>query len=156
MGGKCGLIQKIKRSLRSSKIMQERVRAVIIEDNKVLLMHRVKTDQEYWVFPGGGVEEYDSSHQSALIRECKEELGADVEVRELFAEETFDSAGNSIDKQSFYICKIVGGEIGTGTGPEFSRDPQVSGTYKVEWVPLLKIKDVTVYPESVKNKVLKI
>lgn len=138
----------------SSKIMQDRVRAIIIEGDKVLLMHRVKTDREYWAFPGGGIEERES-HQDALIRECKEELGVDVDVGELFSEEAFDSFGNPTAKQSFYLCKIVGGKVGTGMGPENSRDPQVWGTYEVEWVPLSKVEDMNVLPESVKEKVLK-
>ena len=35
---------------------RERASAVIIKDNKILLMKRVKPNLEYFVFPGGGVE----------------------------------------------------------------------------------------------------
>jgi 8-oxo-dGTP diphosphatase len=36
--------------------MHQRVRAVIEKDGKILLIKRVKPDETYWVFPGGGVE----------------------------------------------------------------------------------------------------
>ncbi len=34
-----------------------RVAAVIIKDDKILLIRRIKNGQEYYVFPGGGVKE---------------------------------------------------------------------------------------------------
>jgi hypothetical protein len=42
-------IELIKNYLESKN---NRVRAIIIEDSKILLMHRIKAGNEYWVFPG--------------------------------------------------------------------------------------------------------
>jgi len=134
--------------------MPERVRAIIIENNKILLMHRVKDGHEYWVFPGGGMEETDVSPEMALERECLEELGVKVIVKDLFFEEP------SLDQKSFgqlqfyYICEIVSGEVGTGQGPEFNRDVKQYGTYQVQWLPIKEIKDKIVYPLSVRNKII--
>ena len=63
--------------------MKERVRAIIIQAGKVLLIKRVKTEETYWVLPGGGVETGES-HDDAIKRECKEELGLNVHVNSLF------------------------------------------------------------------------
>ncbi|HSV85039.1 MAG TPA: NUDIX domain-containing protein, partial [Levilinea sp.] len=52
----------------------KRVTAVIIRDHKVLLIHRFKNGSEYWVFPGGGVEEGEDLN-TALKREVVEETG---------------------------------------------------------------------------------
>lgn len=133
--------------------MQTRVRAVIIDNHEILLIRRVKEGRIYWVFPGGGVEEHDNSPQSALVRECKEELGVDVDVGELFAEQPFNVPGKE-QVEMFFQCKIVGGTLGTGTGPEFSRDPSTSGAYQVEWVPTDSLASKSVFPEEVRDKVV--
>jgi len=54
-----------------------RVSAIILKDDKILLIHRKKNGEEYWVFPGGGVEDTETPEQG-IIREVKEETGLDV------------------------------------------------------------------------------
>ena len=48
------------------------VRAIIFRDGKLALVHNGKFD--YYMFPGGGIEEGES-HEEAMIREVKEESG---------------------------------------------------------------------------------
>jgi 8-oxo-dGTP diphosphatase len=135
--------------------VEKRVRSVIIEDEKVLLMHRVKNGHEYWVFPGGGVDDKDKSLEDGLKRECFEELGVNVEVGDLFMKKFYvlDSFQGQI--QYFYNCKIIGGEVGTGRGPEFTgRDVEKYGTYEVVWIPISLLKDRTVYPFEVRDKII--
>ena len=62
--------------------MDKRVCAVIIKDNKILLMRRIKEGQEYFVFPGGGIEGNESA-EDAIIREIKEELSLDAKIDKL-------------------------------------------------------------------------
>lgn len=38
----------------------KRVGALLRRDNKVLLIHRFRDNMEYWVLPGGGVEDEES------------------------------------------------------------------------------------------------
>jgi len=55
------------------------VRAIIVNDNKELLMVYSKLFDDY-TFPGGGIMDHES-YEEALIRELKEEIGADqVEI----------------------------------------------------------------------------
>jgi ADP-ribose pyrophosphatase YjhB (NUDIX family) len=51
--------------------MNQRVRGIIIENGKIVLIERVKGDKTYYIFPGGGVEEGETILQ-ALHREMKE------------------------------------------------------------------------------------
>lgn len=135
--------------------MKKRVRAIIIEDGKVLLMHRIKGGQEYWVFPGGGVDDSDKNLEDALKRECLEELGVVVEVRELFMEKLSTIPSELGQMQYYYKCDILSGEVGTGTGPEFSdRDIEKYGSYEVVWLSLETIKDKTVYPLELRDKIV--
>ena len=48
------------------------VRAIIIKDGKVGMIHSLKYD--YYAFPGGGIESGETQ-QEALIRETQEEAG---------------------------------------------------------------------------------
>ncbi len=48
------------------------VRALILKDNKILLVRHTYIDG--WYFPGGGVNSFESTHQ-AVIREVREEVG---------------------------------------------------------------------------------
>ena len=145
------IIEKIKKYISN---LGKRVRAIIIQDEKVLLMHRVKHGHEYWVFPGGGVDKEDKSLEDGLKRECKEELGVDVEIKSLFFKE-FDLY--SKQTQYYYSCKIKSGELGTGTGPEWTnRDVDKYGTYEIVWIPISELKDKTVYPFEVRDRIIKL
>ncbi len=54
---------------------------VIIEDDKVLLNKERKAEGiTPWLFPGGEVEDFDKTLEAACMRECKEEMGIDIEV----------------------------------------------------------------------------
>lgn len=133
--------------------MKKRVRAVIVQDKSILLIRRIKADKEYWVFPGGGVEDLDASPKDALVRECKEEIGVDVNVDRLLTEEILHSPTGD-QSESFFICRILGGVVGTGDGPEFSRDSKLSGTYRPEWVPLAVLPSMNVMPIEARDKVI--
>jgi 8-oxo-dGTP pyrophosphatase MutT (NUDIX family) len=133
--------------------MRKRVRAIIIEEDKILLMHRVVGEREYWIFPGGGVEDNDADLEAALIRECEEELGVQVEVGEFFANSYFELDGETWE-QHIFRCKIIGGELGTGQGPEYQEGSGYEGSFEVEWVHKSEMKDKYILPQEVKDKII--
>ena len=57
-------------------------KAVIVKDEKLLAIKIQENSGTYYILPGGGQEHGENLHQ-ALIRECKEELGADIEIGDL-------------------------------------------------------------------------
>jgi ADP-ribose pyrophosphatase YjhB (NUDIX family) len=131
----------------------ERVRAIIIDSNKILLINRVKRENSYWVVPGGGVGQ-DESHEHAIKRECLEELGVKIRVRRLFLRRIGDKPGMEGQHEFFYLCDMVGGKVGTGQGPEFQPGTQYKGEYKISWVDLKKLPDLNLKPEEVKEKII--
>lgn len=126
--------------------MPKRVRAIIIDDNKLLTIKRTKGDNVYFVFPGGGIEPGESV-VDALKRECLEELGVNVEVKEKFYSELFNDQENI-----FYICEIIGGKLGDGNGPEYSANSNYKGSYEITWIDISDLQKFQLYPEKLKNK----
>ena len=60
------------------------VAAIIRKENHVFATQRGYGDyKDWWEFPGGKVEPGETL-QEALIRECKEELGINVAVKNVF------------------------------------------------------------------------
>lgn len=55
----------------------KRVGAILRRDNKILLIHRHKNGQEYWVLPGGGIED-EETLEMALRREVMEETSMKI------------------------------------------------------------------------------
>jgi 8-oxo-dGTP diphosphatase len=57
------------------------------EEGQILCAKRAKhlTLGGFWEFPGGKIEESES-HEQALIREIREEMGVEIEVGELVAD----------------------------------------------------------------------
>ena len=101
------------------------------------LIERVREGQTYYLFPGGGIEENETSEQAA-VREAWEELGVHVVLNGLVAVATF--AGN---KHYFYYATIIAGEFGSGTGDEFNKSPIV---YQGSYRPVcLQLDDLTRY-----------
>ena len=134
--------------------METRVRAIIIQNEKVLLIHRIKENDEYWVFPGGGVEETDENPEGALGRECMEELGIKVKVGELFISNQIELQGKE-RREIFFFCEQISGVLGTGTGPEYHPDSNYSGAYSLEWVDLARLSLLDVRPKDIQQKLLK-
>lgn len=131
--------------------MRERVGAIIIENDSILVEKRIRGENVYWVFPGGGVDEGESREQ-ALARECKEELGVDVKVGEFFLENFFKPERYPEQKEVYYFCQIIGGEVGTGDGPEHQPDSKYQGIFEVEWLPMSQIKNFDLRPNELRDK----
>lgn len=129
-----------------------RVAAILKMENGYAFMHRKdvikrKDYQEYYTFPGGGLEENETP-QEGVIREIEEEFGIKVKViKKLY--EIKSEKFNQLE--IFYLCEYISGTFGTGTGPEFSNDPKYidSGKYLPEIIPQDKIKDILLLPQNV-------
>lgn len=138
-----------------------RVAGLVEIDGGFALMHRLdvkptpnteKPYGEYYVFPGGGLEEDDKSLEDAVIREIIEEFGIEVEVKE---EILHKKINEELDEYLFY-CIYKNGKFGTGNGPEFSGDPKYEdrGKYVPTIVKKENIKNIRIIPEDFKEKVI--
>lgn len=132
-----------------------RVAGIIPMEDGFAFMHRVgvvkrKDYQEYYTFPGGGLEENETPEEGT-IREIKEEFGINVKiVKKLY--ETYSEKFNQ--KEIFYLCEYVDGEFGTGNGPEFTNDPKYvdRGKYIPEIVKKEEVKDILLLPKEIRDR----
>jgi 8-oxo-dGTP diphosphatase len=132
--------------------MKKRVRAIIVEGRKILLIKRTFPDHVYWVFPGGGAEDGETVID-ALKRECLEELGVTVEVTSLFMKKISEKEETKGEMEYFYIASITDGKFGNASGPEYKTDSHYKGTYELVWEDISKIKDIDLRPNDVRDKV---
>jgi 8-oxo-dGTP diphosphatase len=95
--------------------MRIRAGIVLIENNKVALIERHRAGLDYFVFPGGGVDEGESPEQAA-VREAMEELGVQVTIKQKVAEIQFGRRS----RQIYFLVEQIGGEFGTGVGEEYT------------------------------------
>lgn len=127
--------------------MEKRVssRAIIIDDGKLLVMFRRKkkkdgTVKEYYVIPGGGLEEGETLEEN-VVRELKEEFNVDIEIiKFLMKEEYEDTIAN------YFLCKIVSGKPKLG-GEELDRMTD-DNYYEVRYID---IKDIDNYDVNAKE-----
>lgn len=134
-----------------------RVAGVIFMNGGIALMHRKgvkkrKDLQEYYTFPGGGLEKGETLEEGTK-REIKEEFGIEVKVikklYEIYSEKLHQ-------KEYFFLCEYISGTFGTGNGPEFNNDPKYidCGEFLPEIVRIEELKNTLLLPEEIKEKLL--
>lgn len=126
--------------------MRNRGSSVLIENNKVALIKRVKEDSIYYVFPGGGIEEGETPEE-ATERETFEELGVKIKIKEHVYSVDFNGT------QYFFLADIVGGVFGTGKGEEFTDLNRNRGTYQPLWMEIKNLSSLNVRPKEVAEKI---
>lgn len=83
--------------------MGKAARAIIVENGKLLVMHRDKHGSEYYTLVGGRLAGHETPEQ-ALVREVKEETGLDVTAARLVFTEEHPEPYNS---QYIFLCQIA-------------------------------------------------
>ena len=94
------------------EIMKHRISvgAFVIRDNKILMVnHRVAGRYDFWVAPGGGVQDTESL-EHAVAREVREETGLNVSVKKLlYVEEMYNPEERSV--KFWYQCEFLDGHL---------------------------------------------
>ena len=137
--------------------MQSKIRnsakAIIVRDGHMLVL--VKGDvngKEFYILPGGGQNFGETLHE-ALHRECIEEIGAKIEIRNLVCireyigrnHEFAESDGNAHQVEFMFVC-----ELKDGQQPETGILPD-SKQIGVKWIPLTDLPTAPFYPAALRT-----
>ena len=131
-------------------IFSYRVAGICVHDGKVLLQTTTGEDRSF-AFPGGHVS-FGETNAQTLIREFKEEIGADISVGDLkWVAEVFFPWGA---KPCHQICLYYLVEI---QNPELLEKEVFTGKEHLEgrnfdlefhWVPMDRVGELEVYPTN--------
>ncbi|MGG4228778.1 NUDIX hydrolase [Bacillus paramycoides] len=118
--------------------------AIIIQEGKIALIKRVREDEVYFVFPGGGIEEGETPEE-ATKREVYEELGIHIQVKNLIAKVEYKRT------EYYYDAYVTGGVFGSGNGEEFELKDR--GSYIPVWMPIKELLNINIKPYDVAKSV---
>lgn len=119
-------------------------RAIILQNNKVLLIYREKGGESYYSIPGGK-NELNETLEATVIREVLEETCIYVKPLKFLGK--FEHTDKK-KEQNLFLCEYLNGTPKLGDSVEMakmSKDP--TNYYRPEWVDMSLIFDLKIRPD---------
>lgn len=133
------------------------VKAIIIREDKILLTKNLDAEGYFYIFPGGGQEHGETIH-SALVRECIEEIGRQVQIGELLhireyigknhEHSSFDFNVHQVEY--YFVCNLAS-EINNQKKPTNPDSHQVG----IEWIHMRDLLQYRIYPKELRKYIIK-
>ena len=134
--------------------MKHRVRCavILVHDQNILLVKHVDpcTGEEWWVSPGGGLEDQDASIISCSMRETHEETGLEISPGKLvYLREFFEESTQTRHLELYFLAEVFSGELtisnvaGKGPDEEYIKE--------IAWLSRKDVRGLTVYPEELQE-----
>ena len=132
-------------------VFSYRVAGICVQDGRVLLQTTTGEDRSF-AFPGGHVE-FGETNAETLIREFREEIGADITVGDLkWVAEIFFPWGDMPCHQIclYYMVEVTSDNIPL-EGMFLGKEKLEGRNFDLEfhWVPLSELGNIEVYPTNV-------
>lgn len=134
------------------RAIRNAARAIIVHDGKILTIECSDSQGPFYLLPGGG-QEHGETLIEALRRECREEISADVDVRELrFVRDCLSTTQElaifqpDIHQVEFlFLCDLCdGAEAQPGAAPD---GPQTG----IAWLPLDRLWELRLFPLALRS-----
>lgn len=133
------------------------VKAIIIHENRLLVTKNKKNTEIFYALPGGGQNLNEDLH-SALKRECLEEVGADIKIKELAIVRDYIANNHEFRTSNpdfhqlelMFTCEILNFD----NLHNFTE----ADTYQigVEWLPISDLESYMLYPLTIRKKIKEI
>ncbi|MBT3721106.1 NUDIX domain-containing protein [archaeon] len=127
-------------------MVYQRAAVIIIQNKKILLMHRIKNNSEYYAIPGGTLEKGEQ-FEIAAIREIKEETTLDLDLGEKLWE-----INDGISNCVYFLCKNFTGKAKI-SGPEKKISSQ-NNYFGLKWILLSDLNNIDLKPSIIKEKII--
>lgn len=132
-------------------ICDVRTVGVLINDGKILVQRDINGNE--YALPGGHIK-IGETLEDGLVREFREETGADIKCKRLiWSEECFwEWNGRQAHNFAFYyLIDLINGSIIPDSGEFVSHKDNCNVV--IGWIPIEKIKDIIIYPEFIKGEI---
>ena len=138
-----------------SKVVRQRVAVVLRAGTTVLLIHRWRDTDEYFVVPGGGVEPGETIEEAAR-REMREEASVEIpgELVPLIAFEGFDERHGVHQRFVAFTAEAWSGNLKMSDAAPEASAVSATNRYQLEWVDLASLPPLELHPAEVKNALL--
>jgi 8-oxo-dGTP diphosphatase len=119
-------------------MLRVRVAALCVHDDLVLLAKHVRGEHVAYLLPGGGVDAGERL-TDALVRELREEAGADADIGDLRYLVEVHAPGGERHLVQFVFAVTLRGAIGA------SSDPRVEAC---AWHPIAELRRLRLHPDT--------
>ncbi|MGG3476506.1 NUDIX domain-containing protein [Peribacillus frigoritolerans] len=119
-------------------------------------MNKIQDDEGYFYLFPGGVQEHGETIHNALLRECMEEVGEEVEIGELLhireyigknhVHSSFDFHVHQVE--SYFVCYLV--KEKNNKAPTNPDSHQVG----VEWIHINDLLQYRIYPKELREYII--
>lgn len=117
-------------------------RAIILHENRLLLVNAWKGRTDLWCAPGGGAEPHSSLPEN-LIREVHEETGLQIDVGPVCLINEFHDPNSDFHQTDIYFrAQIISGEIAADWA-----DPEGIVSHR-RWVTRAELAQIKAKPDS--------
>jgi 8-oxo-dGTP diphosphatase len=124
-------------------MLRVRIAIVIMHKNKLLLVKHRKGDREYWLLPGGGLEENETV-EACAVREIMEETGLNISLGKLiFTSESINPNGRKHIINMYFQGFLKDREINICI--------QDRDIIDASFIDIHKIDEITIYPNIKKE-----
>lgn len=126
-------------------------RAIIIQDKQLLAIKMRDRNGEFYLLPGGG-QKHGETLKDCLIRECYEEIGAQISVHHLLYMREYigknhqfrNSHASFHQVETVFRCELLQPDTSFTT---IEKDKKQVG---IEWLPLNNLQQYALLPSTIK------
>ncbi|MED4695131.1 NUDIX domain-containing protein [Peribacillus frigoritolerans] len=123
--------------------------------NKILLTKNQDDEGYFYLFPGGGQEHGETIH-NALLRECMEEVGEEVEIGELLHIREYIGKNHVLSSFDFHVHQVEYYFVCNLIKEKNNKAPTNPDSHQVgvEWIHINDLLQYRIYPKELRKHII--
>lgn len=127
-------------------------RAIIIYDDKLLVVRHSNPHSLHYAFPGGKMEE-DESIKDAIIREIREELSVEAKPSDIQAVHEFVHPVFGGRRIEFFMDVSNPEDFARISSAQDNTSSHAHELSEIVWIPLSELQDHDIRPASIRDQI---